>query len=72
MLWLLDFGYMLVKSVKLEVQRKEELQSLSDQLAVANDKLRQLDKAKSEFISIASHQLRTPLTSIKGFGSLAS
>lgn len=66
----LGFGYMLVRSVKLEVQRKEELQKLSDELAQANDKLRQLDKAKSEFISIASHQLRTPLTSIKGFGSL--
>jgi signal transduction histidine kinase len=66
----LGFGYMLVKSVKMEVQRKEELQSLSDQLAEANTKLRALDKAKSEFISIASHQLRTPLTSIKGFGSL--
>jgi signal transduction histidine kinase len=63
-------GWQLVRSVKLEVQRKEELQALSDQLAGANDKLRQLDKAKSEFISIASHQLRTPLTSIKGFGSL--
>ena len=66
----LGFGYMLVRSVKLEVENKERLQNLSDQLAIANDKLRQLDKAKSEFISIASHQLRTPLTSIKGFGSL--
>jgi signal transduction histidine kinase len=66
----LGFGYALIKSVKLEVQRKEELQNLSDQLVIANDKLRQLDKAKSEFISIASHQLRTPLTSIKGFTSL--
>lgn len=66
----LGFGYMLVKSVKIEVENKERLQSLSDQLSDANAKLRQLDKAKSEFISIASHQLRTPLTSIKGFGSL--
>ncbi|OGI25920.1 MAG: hypothetical protein A3J76_00240 [Candidatus Moranbacteria bacterium RBG_13_45_13] len=66
----LGFGYMLVRSVKLEVQRKEELQKISDLLSTANDKLHQLDKAKSEFISIASHQLRTPLTSIKGFGSL--
>jgi signal transduction histidine kinase len=66
----IGFGIFLIRSVKNEVKRKEELQGMTEQLAVANDQLRKLDNAKSEFISIASHQLRTPLTSIKGYASL--
>ncbi len=60
----------MVKSVLNEVKRKEELQMMSDRLASANDQLRKLDMAKSDFISIASHQLRSPLTAVKGYISL--
>lgn len=47
-----------------------DLQATSAQLAEANAKLIDLDKAKSEFLSIASHQLYTPLTALRGYISM--
>ena len=40
---------------------------LMEQILKANKELQMLDLAKDEFVSIASHQLRTPLTALKGY-----
>lgn len=45
-------------STKLLLQRDLELSR-------ANEKLRGLDKMKSEFVSLATHQLRTPLSGVR-------
>ena len=49
---------------------EKEVEKATEDLKIANEKLVKLDKAKSEFISIASHQLRTPLTVVKGYISM--
>jgi signal transduction histidine kinase len=48
----------------------EENQQVLAQLRKVNIRLRELDKTKDEFISMASHQLRTPLTTVKGYLSM--
>lgn len=63
-------GIVLIRSVNKEITQREEIESLALNLERANTRLRQLDKQKSEFVSIASHQLRSPLTSIAGYASL--
>lgn len=40
------------------------------ELRKANEKLIAMDQTKDDFISMASHQLRTPLTSVKGYVSM--
>ncbi len=67
---ILVIGYLLVKSIKSEIEQRELAQRLATELSGANARLERLDKMKSEFMSIASHQLRSPLTSIRGYVSM--
>ncbi len=60
-----DFAF---KRVKKEF--RDQLESSTRQLTRTNNKLIALDETKDEFITMASHQLRTPLTSIKGYVSM--
>lgn len=48
-------------------QKTAELRRANLDLKISNEKLEELDKLKDEFLSIASHELRTPMTIIKGY-----
>jgi signal transduction histidine kinase len=54
----------------LNAHLEQRVASATKELRTSNDQLRRLDAAKDEFISMASHQLRTPLTSVKGYISM--
>jgi signal transduction histidine kinase len=45
----------------------EEARKANAALQVSNQKLIELDQMKDEFVSVASHELRTPMTAINGY-----
>jgi signal transduction histidine kinase len=52
------------------VTLQDKVEEATKRLRQSNAKLKMLDQTKDDFISMASHQLRTPLTSVKGYISM--
>ena len=55
---------------QFNVTLQEKVDKATNELKRTNARLVALDEAKDEFVSMASHQLRTPLTSVKGYVSM--
>ncbi len=62
------FSHALQFSAKQEADRL--VKRISYDLERANSSLERLDKSKSDFISVAAHELKTPLTLIEGYAAM--
>ncbi len=59
------------RSLQTEVKKRtEELQNANNQLLIANTALVTTERAKEEFISMISHELKTPLVPLKGYAQM--
>ena len=64
------FGLLLVRAITRAERARTDMLSMTMNLESANIKLMQLDKLKSEFLSFASHQIKAPMTVVKGYAQL--
>jgi signal transduction histidine kinase len=58
------------KILELNSTLKQRINDATKELRTKNAQLKKLDKAKDEFVSVAAHELRTPMTVFRGFISL--
>ena len=63
-------GVILIKNSYILDDLNTQLSLTAHDLQKANERLLELNRQKSEFVSFATHQLRAPLTAIKGYASL--
>lgn len=60
-----------IRAYSAELERKSrQLEATASELATANQRLREIDKQKDEFLSQVSHEVRTPMTSIRSFSDI--
>ncbi len=67
LLIVIPLGYSLVTGIRKETSARKQIELQEKELELANTHLKELDKLKSEFVSLATHQIRAPLTAIKGY-----
>jgi signal transduction histidine kinase len=54
----------------LALETEQELQTYAEELEAANQRLEDANQMKDRFLSIASHELKTPITTIRGQAQL--
>jgi Na+/proline symporter/nitrogen-specific signal transduction histidine kinase len=59
-----------VEHGRLMEAKNAELKTLTLQLTTANEQLKNLDRLKADFITTVTHELRTPVTSIKSLSKI--
>ena len=59
-----------VEHSRLMESKNAELKALTLQLTTANEQLKNLDRLKADFITTVTHELRTPVTSIKSLSKI--
>lgn len=56
--------------VHIPRERQDELGDLARSFGTMTEQLRELDRLKAEFVSVASHEIKTPLSVIRGYVTL--
>lgn len=78
------FGIVLIRSVLREIEQREKIEKMAKEVersyevekqaheiaSKANEELKNLDKVKNQFLAQTQHDLKTPLTSIRGYCDL--